>query len=365
MNATFIHNQDAQFFLEMLAASNSSIVITDARAQDNPIIFVNPAFEELTGYSAADAVGKNCRFLQGGDRRQSVRKIIAKTIVDGAPSECVIRNYKKNGELFWNKFYIFPLKDPIGKIKNYVGIQHDVTAERQLLAELEEKNRLIETATDVYLKISRNLIILEANAACFAVFGWPPEQLIGKSASCLVPQSRLARTACSTTMQAAWLPHRRNGEYVRSDGNIVYVEWVSLQSLSTDALLLMGRDVSALRRAEAEAARASAINASLMKNISEGYFSVDRDWNFTYINMKAARFLRRMPGSLLGKNIWEEFPSEVGGTCHIAFRRALELGVPQRCGQSFLGKWLVSRAYPSGYGLDVFVRTRSRKPKEK
>lgn len=129
-------------------ASNSSIVITDASAPDFPIVFVNPSFEAMTGYAQREIVGQNCRFLQGGDRVQEARAMVRGALERGASCECLLRNYRKTGEMFWNKLYLFPLRLSGAAVTHIVGVQHDVTEERRVLAELEEtaaeRARLIE-----------------------------------------------------------------------------------------------------------------------------------------------------------------------------------------------------------------------------
>ncbi|MFC0253308.1 sensor histidine kinase [Massilia consociata] len=136
------------FLFSFANASNSSIVITDAQAPDNPIVFVNPSFERMTGYTGTEVVGRNCRFLQGEDRHQDDRAVIRDAVRNGTSCECLLRNYRRSGEMFWNKLYLFPFRIAGDAITHCIGVQHDVTLERRLLAELEqtasERARLIE-----------------------------------------------------------------------------------------------------------------------------------------------------------------------------------------------------------------------------
>lgn len=120
------------------SASNSAIVITDAADPDYPIVFVNPSFERITGYAREEVVGRNCRFLQGEDRTQADRATVRDALVHGTPCECVLKNYRKTGEPFWNKLYLFPLRLAGPSVTHVVGVQHDVTPERRRLADLEE-----------------------------------------------------------------------------------------------------------------------------------------------------------------------------------------------------------------------------------
>ena len=113
-------------------ASSNGIVISDARKKDLPLIFVNPGFEKLTGYSAHNALGHNCRFLHRHDRNQEGLERVRLAIRPALPCSVVIRNYRKDGSLFWNEFYISPIRDEAGSVTHFIGIQSDVTTRVQL-----------------------------------------------------------------------------------------------------------------------------------------------------------------------------------------------------------------------------------------
>src|SRR3712207_39277 len=83
-----------------VTASSNGIVITDPRLPDNPIIYVNPAFEKTTGYSMEEAIGHNCRFLQGEDRDQPVLEELREAIQEGREYRAILRNYRKDGTPF-------------------------------------------------------------------------------------------------------------------------------------------------------------------------------------------------------------------------------------------------------------------------
>ncbi|MCM1983586.1 transporter substrate-binding protein [Lyngbya confervoides] len=126
-------------------ASGNAILISDAQHPEMPLIYVNPAFETQTGYSAADSLGRNCRFLQGNDHHQpALEKLRA---AQGEPRDCtvVLRNYRKDGTLFWNELTISPVFDETQQLTHFVGIQNDIT-ERIRASELLEKRIQDRTA---------------------------------------------------------------------------------------------------------------------------------------------------------------------------------------------------------------------------
>lgn len=113
----------------------NGVTLADPDREDLPLVYANRAFEVMTGYTQEETIGKNCRFLQGTDRDQEERWQIRAAITKKEPIEATLRNYRKNGELFYNHLKIIPLFDPHGKVLYYLGVQYDITA--QVLKEKE------------------------------------------------------------------------------------------------------------------------------------------------------------------------------------------------------------------------------------
>ena len=114
-----------------MAASANGIVITDPNRPDNPIVYANPAFARMTGYDSEEVLGNNCRFLQGEERDQPAVDELREAVRAGRGCEVVLRNYKKDGTLFFNELTISPVFDDDGGITRFVGIQDDVTVQKR------------------------------------------------------------------------------------------------------------------------------------------------------------------------------------------------------------------------------------------
>lgn len=108
--------------------SHDGITIADARMDGQPIIYANAGFEQMTGYTATEVIGKSYRFLQGTDTSQPEIETIRNAIRRGAGCLVTLRNYRKDGTLFWNELSISPVRDADGNPTHYIGIQKDVTA---------------------------------------------------------------------------------------------------------------------------------------------------------------------------------------------------------------------------------------------
>lgn len=119
----------AQLFRQSVEAASNGILIVDAQAPDLPIIYVNPAFTRITGYSAEEVLGQNCRFLQGGDRKQAGVDQVRQALRAQQEVNVRLRNYRRDGSVFWNDLFISPVPDDNGQIAHYVGIINDISAQ--------------------------------------------------------------------------------------------------------------------------------------------------------------------------------------------------------------------------------------------
>lgn len=140
-----------KLFEAAINATSNGVVITAHQQPDEPIIYCNEAFMTLTGYAREEIIGHNCRFLQADDRDQTVREVLRKAIENGEHCKVELRNYKKNGTLFWNELMMSPVKDERGIITHFIGVQNDITgrkeAERALKSEQEQLEQRVSERT--------------------------------------------------------------------------------------------------------------------------------------------------------------------------------------------------------------------------
>jgi PAS domain S-box-containing protein len=114
-------------FARAVAACDLSVCIADAQAADCPLVWVNPAFERVTGYRGTDILGLNCRFLQGANPDRLATARIAAALIDGRPVGETLLNFRADGTAFWNHVVISPMFDHAGRLTHHVGVQTDVT----------------------------------------------------------------------------------------------------------------------------------------------------------------------------------------------------------------------------------------------
>lgn len=149
-----LNNLSVETLKSTFEASRGPLILTNHLLPDDPIIYCNQAFLDLTGYSMEEVIGRNCRFLQGDTTEKTAIKKLHDAVKGGTDVRLVIKNYTKTGEEFYNDLIISPIKNQAGKITHFMGMQLDVTdrikAEHRLrkkARELEDANRELEQFT--------------------------------------------------------------------------------------------------------------------------------------------------------------------------------------------------------------------------
>ena len=136
---------NAKLLQRVIEASNDGIVVAEQEGEDNILIYANAAFERLTGYAIDDILYRDCRFLQGDDREQPALAAIRQALKDGRPCREIIRNYRRDGSLFWNELSLTPVFNEAEQLTYFIGIQRDVTAEVEALeAEVRRLREALE-----------------------------------------------------------------------------------------------------------------------------------------------------------------------------------------------------------------------------
>jgi two-component system cell cycle response regulator len=116
---------DVSFYRRLVETSPEGVVLVDAQNPERPVIYANPGFEALTGYTSAELLGRNLRLLQGEDRDQDGRHRLREALGKGEACRVLLRNYRKDGTVFWNEMTILPLLDEEGRVTHFAGHHRD------------------------------------------------------------------------------------------------------------------------------------------------------------------------------------------------------------------------------------------------
>lgn len=142
---------DATLLKSLVEAAPEGVVICDARAADHPVVFVNAAMEKLTGYEASQILGRSLRFLQGEDHEQEGLAKIRAALQDGTSCQTTLRNYRRDGTMFWNEVTIQPLRDASGTVTHFAGF-HREGGDRLRLPEAKSDPALSTQTMLAYLR---------------------------------------------------------------------------------------------------------------------------------------------------------------------------------------------------------------------
>lgn len=135
---------DPELIQHLLDASNDGIVVAEQEGDDHIMIYVNEAFERLSGYHRDEILYQDCRFLQADDRDQQAIQDIRKALADDEPCRVILRNYRKDGSLFWNELSITPVVHSRDGLTYYIGIQKDVSARVEAEREAERLRQQLD-----------------------------------------------------------------------------------------------------------------------------------------------------------------------------------------------------------------------------
>lgn len=170
-------------FQQAVDGSSSGIVITSARLPGQPITYVNRAFTAITGYAPHEVVGRGCGFLQRDDRAQPGIDALRAAIREARDCTVTLRNYRRDGTLFWNELRIAPVRDPDGEVRHYIGVQTDVTERVQAAREIELRNArfdaVLSLSPDGFVLFDADDRLVFVNPALCAMTGATQHDLLG------------------------------------------------------------------------------------------------------------------------------------------------------------------------------------------
>ena len=168
---------------------NQGVIITDATRPDHPIIYCNQKVAEMTGYSKEEFLGRNCRFLQAKDREQEGLTVLRQALAKQEACTVRIRNYRKDGSLFWNELRVAPVTNEDGELTNYMASVDDITQRKLAEERLKVLRRAVESTDSPMIILDRDLMIEYVNPAFLETMGYSMEQLIGRNHSFLRSES--------------------------------------------------------------------------------------------------------------------------------------------------------------------------------
>ena len=217
---------------EAIQSAGNGIIICDALQKDHPIIYFNPAFQEMTGYSSDEILGRNCRFLQSKDTDQDNIKMIRDAIKNSESCQVTLRNYKKDGTLFWNELYVNPIKDNDGFVTHFIGIQNDITKRKNAEEERNYLTRIFDySLNEIYVFDFDTLKFINVNYGAQKNLGYSLEELKELTPVAIKPKFSLNKFQKLSAPLVNQLENRIEFEavHIRKNGT-TYPVYVSLET---------------------------------------------------------------------------------------------------------------------------------------
>jgi PAS domain S-box-containing protein len=258
-------NQKLKLFESAFNASRSAIVITDA-ANNNAVIYANPTFEKVTGYSASEVIGKNLRFLQGIDNDQPGLDTLRNAIREGKNCQVTIRNYSKSGALYWNELSISPVRDEHGNVTHFIGIQEDVTERVQREAMLRRAQTIIDTVSELVIICDKEANIHFVNESFARALEYSPEELYQMKPFAFDLQFNEENWHKGWEILKEQKTARFETEYQTKSGKRLAVEAVSTYYEENGQEFVVGflRDITEIKTAQAQLAETNALLQSIL-----------------------------------------------------------------------------------------------------
>jgi diguanylate cyclase (GGDEF)-like protein/PAS domain S-box-containing protein len=341
----------------LLTTVTIGVVIADMRATDTPLVYVNPAFERLSGYSAQETIGRNCRFLQGPDTDPGAVAEIREALIEGTAVTTTLRNYRRDGSPFWNEIRLAPVPDEDGSIKFYIGLLTDVSDRLRAESELARANALHTSVFNVMAEgtmvIAADGTVLDVNPAALSILRHPRDELHGDWWTRLrarYPDGTAVTPAGSPGTTAARERRGVHGTRLivrRGDGvdrliSINYEPLIGEAPNDSAGVVISFRDITDFQRREEEYQRFAALVA-----ISDDFVALaDLDGAVQYVNEAGRRLVGLgRDDDVTGYTIWDFF-SERGRELSRAVATPAVLGEGRWRGESGLRHFRTGQEIP-------------------
>ena len=285
------------------------ILIADAQAPDRPLIYVNPAFEQITGYAADEVLGRNCRFLQAWEQNQPGVEAIRSAIHDGREGHALLRNYRKDGTPFWNELVITPVHDADGRLAHYIGVMKDITQRKQTEEALERYEFIANVVGEMMSVINREHRYEAVNDRWCAALGKDREAVLGASVGSLwgeaVYASSIAGMVDRCFREGQPISVRAKIEFPdvgERDCDITYYPYRA-HSGEVTHVVVVTRDVSDQLHAEQARQASESHLRTVLDSVLDGIIVIDERGTIESFNPAAQRIFGYLSQDVLGRNI--------------------------------------------------------------
>jgi diguanylate cyclase (GGDEF)-like protein/PAS domain S-box-containing protein len=271
-----------------------AVVVTDL---EGDIVYVNPFFESVTGYTAEEAIGKNPRLMKSGHQSREFYRDLWAQITSGKTWKGVFINRKKDGSLFHEEATIFPIKDGSGEIINYAAVKQNITARveaERASQEIELRYQaLFDRSTDAVVIIGLDQKILAVNQQAVDLLGYQAEEIVSLYVTDLVIEDERE----DADQKARWIlegeiPALYERRFVHKDGSIVIGEISAVEVFDPEGnpvyVQSVVRDITEKKRVERALRESEYRYRSLFNQTNDAVLLISQDGVVLDVNHRAA-----------------------------------------------------------------------------
>ncbi len=297
-------------------AATSGITILDAMQAGTPVIYCNPAFERMSGYEAADLIGRERGFMRGGRTDPAMIAAVERAMTEGGSCRVITEAHRKDGTPFWHELTISPIRDAHGKLTHFLRVSDDVTERYESDQERARLAAVVNASADAITSSSADGTIMSWNPGAERLYGYRAEEVLGKSISTLVPpEQRAAFLARRERVMRGEELGRYESERLSKSGKriVLSVSQAPMYDRTGKSIGVAGvaTDVTALKHAyerlhESEQRFRLALNA-----VPDAFAIYDRNLRLQFVNRRALEVSGLPFDRLVGRRDDEIFEPDV------------------------------------------------------
>jgi PAS domain S-box-containing protein len=327
------------------------------------IYYISPAYEKIWGKSCQSLYENPASFMESihPDDKEKTTQKIRQTISKGYDEE--YRIIRPDGSVRWIHDRAFPVKDRSRQIHRVAGIASDITGIKETEQNLREQSQIIDQIHDAVIATDLNGYVTGWNQGAEKLYGYAVDEAVGKHVSFLYSKKQHG-----FLQNEIIAPLKEKGSHqvevaLRNKGGKSFLVHLSLslfrdESGNPRGMIGYGMDIDERKKAERESKEYASKLRAILESLSDGFFSLDKKWRYTYVNSQAASMVSKKKEELLNRSIWEVFPEAVGTTFDKMYRKVRR----EKKATSFvefyqpLNKWFEVHVYPSTEGLTIYFQ---------
>ncbi len=359
-------DEENRFKAHLLSTIGQAAIATDIKGIIN---YWNQAAEDIYGWTKEEAIGKNIIDLTPSESTIEQAIQIMEELKKGQTWSGEFKVRKKDGTNFPALVTNSPIYDQHNKLSGIIGISSDITESKKAEERLVESEAKLKTAQSIAQVGSWEVNLLNykhswSDEFC-RIFGVECDEIIPSSEAFLSFVHPHDAALVISSMENAFATFTNSSfsfQFIKKNGELRHAttEWKfefdhNDKPIRIDGIL---RDITQQTKLENETLKVYKEKNSILESIGDGFYALDKNWNFTYWNKEAERLLNKKREEVLGKNIWEIFPDSIDSEMYKKYHEAIEKNavINFEVYHPAIDKWFEVSAYPSSTGLSVFFK---------